>query len=596
MDDTPMSDERPRPEPRAAAEAIEPSETPAPAEATEPAEAAAEPAPRPTAEMTLLVDAGSAWTKAAVVARTRGRWRIVAHDAGPTAWGEGALLDELAARIASAADRRVADRLPELLAAAPRISCHTPRRAGRLALAAVSSELSGASARRAAESAGWTVEVTATADDGRSLAERLTVLQEAGVDAWLLSGGFEEGRADQALEMAGLVAAARGESGAPVVWAGASSLADEVTLLFEPDAVAVVANPRPSAAVEDTLPLRHAMEELLQRAVEPAGTRQHTPVAFRRSLAQLSRATGRRIVGVDVGSRYLTWVRADEHGAAESRVFASGGLAAARLAAGGPGRLARSMPMAVDELAVADALQNLNARPATLAQTEDELAIVHAAVRQQLAVALEADGVAGTELEGIDLLIGAGRSLAAAPRPGQAAQMLVDGVRPLGVTQLALDTAGILPPLGALDDAEIAEGMAVLRDDLLVPLGTSVVCRGGRPGQLLMRVTVNRTGWPTIGPIELRSGQLQVVPLARGHDAELSIELHNGASLGGPRRARRVTAGAMGGLVGLVLDARGVPLGLPRRTDDRRAVLASWRDVFVREATVPALEPALAGT
>jgi hypothetical protein len=52
----------------------------------------------------------------------------------------------------------------------------------------------------------------------------------------------------------------------------------------------------------------------------------------------------------------------------------------------------------------------------------------------------------------------------------------------------------------------------------------------------------------------------------------------------------------MGGLVGLVLDARGVPLGLPRRTDDRRAVLASWRDVFVREATVPALEPALAGT
>jgi hypothetical protein len=86
------------------------------------------------------------------------------------------------------------------------------------------------------------------------------------------------------------------------------------------------------------------------------------------------------------------------------------------------------------------------------------------------------------------------------------------------------------------------------------------------------------------------------VPLARGHDAELSIELHNGASLGGPRRARRVTAGAMGGLVGLVLDARGVPLGLPRRTDDRRAVLASWRDVFVREATVPALEPALAGT
>jgi hypothetical protein len=173
--------------------------------------------------------------------------------------------------------------------------------------------------------------------------------------------------------------------------------------------------------------------------------------------------------------------------------------------------------------------------------------------------------------------------------------MLIDGVRPLGVTQLALDAAGILPPLGALDDAEIGEGMAVLRDDLLVPLGTSVVCRGGRAGQLVMRVSIHRTGWPAIGPLDLRAGQLQVVPLARGHDAELEIELHNGASLGGPRRARHVTANAMGGVVGLVLDARGVPVGLPRRSDDRRAVLASWRDAFGREASLPAFEPALAG-
>jgi hypothetical protein len=551
--------------------------------------------PLVAAEMTLLVDAGSAWTKASIVARSRGRWRLAAQAAQPTAWGEEALRSTLANRLHPVADRRVADRLARLLAEAPRISCHTPRRAGRLALAAVSSELSGAAARRAAESAGWTIDVAATADDGRSLAERLAALQEVDVDAWLLAGGFEHGRADQALEMASLVAAARGGSSAPVIWAGSGSLADEVVMLFEADAVTVVDNPRPSAVEENPGPLRQALEELLQRAIEPAGTRQHTPVAFRRSVAQLSRSTQRRIVGVDIGAHYLTWTRSDEDGNAESRVFASGGLASARLATGGPGRLSRWLPLAIDELAVADALQNLNARPATLPQTEDELAIVHAAVRQQLALAAEADG-AGTQLEGIDLLIGAGRALAAAPRPAQAAQMLVDGIRPLGVTQLALDSAGVLPPLGALDDAEIGEGMAVLRDDLLVPLGTSVVCRGGRPGQLLMRVSIHRTGWPPVGPIELRSGQVQVVPLARGHEAELEIELHNGASLGGARRARHATTSAMGGVVGLILDGRGIPLALPRRSDDRRAVLAAWRDVFLREAAMPAFEPALVGT
>jgi hypothetical protein len=540
-----------------------------------------EPGPRAAAEMTVLVDAGSAWTKAAIVARSRGRWRLVGQVSQPTSWGEDELRSSLVARLRPVADRRVVERLSELLAVAPRISCHTPRRAGRLALAAVSAELSGASGRRAAESAGWTIEVAATADDGRSLADRLATLQDAAVDAWLICGGFEHGRAEQALEMASLVAAARGTSDAPVIWAGATSLSDEIGLLFEAGSVSAVDNPRPSASDENLVPLRHALENLLQRVIEPAGTRQHTPVAFRRSVAQLARSTSRSIVGVDVGARYLTWARSDVDGNAESRVFAAGGIAGARGSGSGAGRLSRW-------------LQNLHARPATLPQTEDELAIAQAAVRQQLALATEADG-AGELVEGVDLLIGAGRSLAAAPRPSQAAQMLLDGVRPLGVTQLALDTSGVLPPLGALDDSEIGEGMGVLRDDLLVPLGTSVVSRGGRFGQVVMRVTIHRAGWPAIGPLDLRTGQVQIIPLPRGHEAELEIELGNGVSLGGPRRARRISASAMGGVVGLVLDARGAPLALPRRSDDRRAVLAGWRDLFAREPSVPALEPGVVG-
>jgi MutL-like protein len=540
--------------------------------------------PGPVAELSVLLDVGSAWTKAVVVARARGRWRIAAHAAQPSAWGEEQLVSALVARLSSGADRRVVDRLSETLASAPRIACHTPRRAGRIGLAAVSEELSGASAQRAAESAGWTVAETATADDGRPLAERLAVLQAADVDAWLLSGGFDDGRSDQALEMAGLVAAARGASRTPVLWAGSAALADEVALLFEPGAVEVVANPRPTPGVEDPLPLRHSLEGLLQQLVEPGGVRQLTPVSFRRAVAELARSTERRVLGVDLGARYASWVVADEAGTAESRVFAGGGLSAASLvASGGPARLAKQLPLAIDELAVADALQNLRARPGTLPQTEDELAIMHAAASHLLAHAAADDG----PISGIDLLIGSGRTLAAAPRPAQAVQLLLDGVRPLGVTELALDTAGALSPLGALDDAEIREGMGMLRDDLLTPLGAAVVCRGGRPGGVAMRVTAHRTGWPTIGPIELRSGQLQLLPLGRGQSAELEIELESGVSLGGPRGARRSQATVSGGALGLILDARDIPLTLPRRADDRRAVLAGWRDAFAREPTMP---------
>jgi hypothetical protein len=544
--------------------------------------------PAVSAEMSILVDIGSAWTKAAIVARARNRWRIVTQVAQPTAWGEDELRSSLTKRMSGVVDQRVSGRIGELLLGAPRIACHTPRRVGRLGLAGVSSGLSGTSARRAAESAGWTVEEAATADDGRSLTARLAALQEADVDAWLLTGGFDAGRADQALEMAGVVAAARGASRQPVIWAGSAALASEVSALFEDGAVRVVDNPRPDARTENPLPLRHALEELLQRMVEPGGVRQLTPVSFRRAISELARSTMRSVLGVDLGARYLTLVRSDDLGEAESRVFASGGLSAPGLvAAGGPGRLARLLPMAIDELAVADALRNLHARPGTLPQTDDELAITHAATRYLLAQAVGE----GSPIEGLDLLIGCGRTIGAAPRPQQAAQLLLDGVRPLGITQLAVDSAGVLPPLGALEDGEIAEGMGVLRDDLLVPLGAAVVTRGGRAGQVAMRVNVHRVGWPDEGPVEVRNGQLQILPLGRGQSAELEVELMPGVSLGGARPGRRIHANVSGGAVGLLLDARDMPLAAPRRTDDRRAVLSAWRDTFLREPSATASIP-----
>jgi hypothetical protein len=161
--------------------------------------------------------------------------------------------------------------------------------------------------------------------------------------------------------------------------------------------------------------------------------------------------------------------------------------------------------------------------------------------------------------------------------------MLLDGVRPTGVTQLAIDAAGVLGPLGSLPDDEIREGLALLADDLLVPLGTAVVCRGGDAGRVAMRVAVHRPGWPASQPVEVRAGQLQVVPLVRGQEAELAIELGDGVSLGAARRSPRVQAMATGGSVGLILDARGVPIALPRRGDDRRAMIAAWRDALGRE-------------
>ncbi|MCA1587748.1 MAG: glutamate mutase L [Chloroflexi bacterium] len=530
-------------------------------------------------ELALLVDTGTAWTKAGVIGRVRGRWRLVAHAAQPAMWGEDELMRRLVEQLAASADPRLTGRFHDLLSRATRVECRTPERAARLAVVAVSRELSGSAARRAAEAAGWHVTEMISFDDGRTLAERVALIQAAEVDAWLVAGGFDDARSARALEAAALVAAARRPGGPPVVWAGSAALSEDVRGMFEKGAATAVANPRPDARRDEPAALRTHLQALLRRTVGPEDEERLTPVALPRAVGALSAATGFRVLAVDIGATTAMRVLAEPDGTTESRVHARGGLAGARLLPSAPGRIVRTDVDAGDEPAVADLLHNLHARPASLPQTAEELAATQAATRLLLTSLLE-DGTGGS----LDLVIGAGRVIAAAPHPAQALRMLLDGVRPVGVTQLAVDSGALLGPLGSLTDAEISEGLALLADDLLVPLGTSVVCRGGEPGRVAMRVTLHRAGWPAHGPVEVRTGQVQVLPLPRGQEADLIIEPANGVTLGGTRRSPRITATATGGTVGVALDARGVPIGLPRRADDRRALVASWRDALMREA------------
>lgn len=528
--------------------------------------------------MAVLIDVGSAWAKAGVIGQVGGRWRLVAHATQPTAWGSAALRAALVDQLASAVDARLTGQVDELLAEARRIECHTAI-PPRLAIVAVSRELSGSAARRAAEAAGWHVVEFMTLDDGRDLADRLAILQAAEVNAWLIAGGFDGARSPRALEAAALVAAARREGGGPVVWAGSADLGPDVIELFEPGVVATVANPRPDARRDEPGPLRDHLVALLRDEVAVTEETHLASSTFGRAVGALAALSGLRILGVDLGARSAVSVLAEPDGSVASRVRARGGLAGTVLVPGAAARVARLAGDAGDESAVADVLQTLRARPTTLPQTVEELSATQTAARVQLAAMLD-EGVDGS----VDLVIGAGRTLAAAPHPGQAARMLLDGVRPLGVTQLAVDAGAVLGPLGSLLDDQVREGVSLLGEDLLVPLGTAIVCRGGDPGRAAMRVTLHRAGWPAVGPVEMRTGQLQVLSLPRGQVAEVTIELLGSASFGATRRSPRIQAMVSGGAVGLILDARGSPMGLPRRGDDRREMLATWRDALNRDA------------
>jgi hypothetical protein len=76
--------------------------------------------------------------------------------------------------------------------------------------------------------------------------------------------------------------------------------------------------------------------------------------------------------------------------------------------------------------------------------------------------------------------------------------------------------------------------------------------------------------------LEVGAGTIELVELAPGDHAIATIETETGGRLGPD--AMRVAVPVSGGVAGLIVDGRGIPLRLPARGDDRRAALAAWHD------------------
>jgi hypothetical protein len=74
--------------------------------------------------------------------------------------------------------------------------------------------------------------------------------------------------------------------------------------------------------------------------------------------------------------------------------------------------------------------------------------------------------------------------------------------------------------------------------------------------------------------VELIPGAVQVIDLPPGQTGVAELETRDGSWLG--MRARRVAVQVGGGLGGLLVDTRELPLRLPERPERRRDLLAAW--------------------
>jgi hypothetical protein len=208
--------------------------------------------------------------------------------------------------------------------------------------------------------------------------------------------------------------------------------------------------------------------------------------------------------------------------------------------------------------------------------TGDGVALRMAAARAALGRLAEATPEVA-DLPAPDLVVATGGVWAVAT-PSATTLALADVLRRPGVSGYAFDHARLLGPIGSIpDEDERRSVMTDLIDDLLLPLGSVATPAGLRAGRSVGSLVVHgRSGRPTDGePLDLHSGGLRLVALPPGATATAEFRFRDGVRLGA--RGRHFAVEVAGGLGGLLVDLRDVPLRLPERADRRRELLDTWQ-------------------
>jgi len=524
----------------------------------------------------VAVDAGAATTAVALLGRPGDRWRLVGSLAAPAGVDAGDLLDVLAARV-RAADPALADAIelrPGDLDGLPRLECRSAP-ARTLAVIGASRRSVAILESIAARTAWRVVGASTETHDPREMSE---LALRADVSAVLLSAGDPPGPDERASldDLAGLVgAAARRRPELQVVLGSAirRRRAWIEALGADPPGSPdrIVDGPAIGPRRQASEGLRSVLEGLI---ADPLDGRQ----ALRSTVASLADLLDRRIEVVEVGHDGGTRAVAAPGAPGEEPTASAVTTARGALVPPEPddaivdGVLAWTTG-SLDRHRMGDRLRDLRAGPWSDAAGEGarlRLAAARAALARIAALTPELGA-----LPAPDLTIVSGGCFAVVPAAA-VVLAVADTMRRTGATQLAADPARLLGPIGTIEDP--IERRALLADiagDLLVPLGSLILATGlgarrdvGKVGHLALEHDGSTTYH------ELVAGELAFLDLAPGAPATATLELRETARLG--RRTRRVSVAVSGGIAGLLVDLRDIPLRLPDRRDRRRSVLSAW--------------------
>lgn len=581
----------------------------------------------------VATDCGSTTTKAILVEKRDGEYRLIVRGEAPTtveAPFEDVTMGVLnaIAEVEELSGRKILDEKGQIISPAKDgvgtdIYVSTSSAGGGLQMmvAGVVRSMTAESAERAALGAGAIVMDVIASNDKRLPHQQIERIRHLRPDMILLSGGIDGGTTTHVVEIAELISAAdpRPRLGTgynlPVIYAGNKDAREAIkeTLENKTD-LSVVDNIRPVLERENLLPAREKIHDLFMEHVmaQAPGYKKlmtwtdapimPTPGAVGLIIKTIAELEKMQVIGVDIGGA-TTDIFSVFQNTFNRTVSANLGLSYSIsnvFAEATLPNVMRWVPFKMDERDLRNRVKNKMIRPTTIPQMMEELIFEQAIAKEALRLALIQHKSFATTLKGVqqqrtiaeafeqtvsgqtivnmmqcDMLIGSGGVLSHAPRRQQAALMLIDAFLPEGITRLAVDSIFMMPQLGVLSTVHPKAATEVFDKDCLIHLGTCITPVGeDKYGRDILRYKFELPGGKTEQGV-LKFGEMNNISLGVGETAKAWLDPEKGFDLAEGKGKKR-EATIHGGVAGIILDGRGRSNLLP--TDDNMRVkkLKEW--------------------
>jgi hypothetical protein len=573
-------------------------------------------------ESILAFDCGSTLTRAVLIDKVSGEHRFVARGESPSTVGPP--WNNVMASVRQALVQVSEVTQGQFLDARQRII--TPQRQGggvdavvattsaseplRLVLTGIIQDISLESARRALSTTYTRVEGTVSVgqQDGHVLNDdiegQIRLIQERKPDVIVIVGGVDGGASRpvlQATQSVVLACSLLPQSERPLlIYAGNSELRADVAEIVGANAkLRAIDNVRPAMEIENPGPLQAEIEDLyrerkMERVPGLGALMSWSPVpilptstAFGRTIQYLARLDGINVLGVDLGGGSSTLAAVvDERFDLLVRGDVGTGHNITDILDRVPVEsVLRWLPFEIDPVEVRNSLENSALRYQSVPQTRQDLLLEQAVAREILRLSLAEISprwlsAPSRMYDGLPpkfhLIVGSGGVLSQTPHYGQAALLLLDALQPVGVSGLALDRVGLVAPLGAVAMVNPLAAAQVTGRDALLNLGTVVAPVGeSREGDTALTFGIEYEDGRSL-QVEVPYGSLEVIPLPWGQTANLELRPTRRFDVGLGKKGQAGMTRVEGGVIGIIIDARGRPLPFAQDAGQQRERMQRW--------------------